>query len=151
MNKEAKSVIEKVGVLFQKSGFPLAMGRVVAYLMVAEPPQKTFVEIQNDLKLSKSAVSNTLNMLMAFNLVDYITQTGDRKRYFCFNADGWLASQRKKIQSNFFGEMITSVLSVRSDKYLEQNQKLKEIQKFNDFLDKEISALFEKWDRQSGK
>ena len=150
MNKDAKAVMEKIAVLFEKSGFQPAMGRIYGYLMVAEPPQKTFAEIQNDLKLSKSAVSNALNMLLEMKTIDYTTRTGDRKRYFYFDAEGWITKLKEKIGTNFFNEIIKSAIEVRSEKYPEFNKKLTDILKFNSFINKEIAAAIEKWDKENG-
>ncbi len=37
-----KEHIERVGVFFEKSGFPRMVGRVLGFLLIAEPPNKTF-------------------------------------------------------------------------------------------------------------
>lgn len=149
MKKETETAIEKIGVLFCKSGFQPAVGRIFGYLLVAEPPQKTFAEIQNDLKLSKSAVSNALSMLTMMKGIDYITQAGDRKRYFRVNAEGWITAMKEQIQTNCFELILQNALAARSKKYPEFNQKLTEILKFNLFLNKEIAAALDKWERKN--
>lgn len=151
MTKDTEVVIEKISVAFSKAGFQPAMGRIYGYLMVAEPPQKTFEEIQKDLKLSKSAVSNALNMLLAVKTVDYTTHTGDRKRYFYLNTEGWIAKMKERMQTNFFNEIIQDALDIRSEKYPEFNQKLADILEFHAFVHKETMAAIEKWERQRGK
>ena len=65
-----RECIEKFGVYYKKTGHQPMVGRLMAYLMLAEPPQKTFEEIVEFLVSSKSAVSNTLNMLMYMGIVD---------------------------------------------------------------------------------
>ncbi len=37
-----KEHIERVGVFFEKSGFPRMVGRVLGFLLIAELPNKTF-------------------------------------------------------------------------------------------------------------
>lgn len=42
----------------------------------------TFEEIIDELKVSKSAASNGIQNLLQYDTIEYITITGDRKRYF---------------------------------------------------------------------
>jgi len=75
-----KEHIERVGLFFEKSGFPRMVGRVLGYLLIAEPPHKTFNEIQEYLQASKSSISTSLQFLLNQGLVGYFTLPGDRKR-----------------------------------------------------------------------
>ena len=89
LNTEQKQLIEKYGVMFRGLGGTAIMGKVFGYLLIASPPYRTFDEIQNDLKLSKGSVSNTLKILELQGLVEYFTEAGDRKRYFRLSLGNW--------------------------------------------------------------
>lgn len=43
MKKDAKTIIEKIGVLANKAGYPPANGRIIGYLMISDPPRRNFV------------------------------------------------------------------------------------------------------------
>jgi DNA-binding transcriptional regulator GbsR (MarR family) len=82
LNTEQKRLIERYGVMLKSMGSTAALGKIIGYLIVSEPPHHTFEEIQEDLKLSKGAVSNTLKIMEMQGLVEYFTVAGERKRYF---------------------------------------------------------------------
>ena len=98
LNKEQKKLVEKYGVLFKSLGATPAMGKVFGYLTVAEPPYRTFDEIQMALKLSKGAVSNTLKIMEMQGLLEYFTEAGDRKRYFKLALGNWEYIVMKQIE-----------------------------------------------------
>lgn len=90
--------VEEMGVFFERTGLSPMTGRVMAYLLMCEPPHKDFFEIQDFLKASKSAVSNALNNLNKQETVDYVTFSGDRRRYFRINPQGWLSHLKRQVR-----------------------------------------------------
>jgi DNA-binding transcriptional regulator GbsR (MarR family) len=147
-----KQLIEKIGVFSEKAGLAPAVGRIFAYLMVADPPQKTFEEIHQYLKMSKSAVSNGLNFLLHQGLVDYKTLPGDRKRYFHINTLGWMEQTKKQIEGQKeLQRLIKEVLKSRSNKHPEFNKSLEEIVAFHDYMREEIKTAIQKWEKQQVK
>jgi DNA-binding transcriptional regulator GbsR (MarR family) len=147
-----KELVEKIGVVVEQAGFQPAVGRVLACLMVSDPPYKTFDEIQCYLGISKSAVSNALNGLMSREMVDYITMPGDRKRYFQLAAHGMISQMKKRIGLHTaMPQLLRVVVEARSDKYPEFNRRLLETSEFLSFMQKEIDAAIDKWERLKEK
>lgn len=150
--QNAKQLIEKIGVQSEKAGLTPAVGRIFAYLMIADPPEKSFEEIYQYLQMSKSAVSNGLNALLQHGLIDYITHTGDRKRYFHINTKGWMEQTKKQIEGQEqLQPLIKEVLKSRSNKYPEFNKALEEIIAFHDFMREEIKNAIKKWEKKHKK
>ena len=98
LNKEQKKLVEKYGVLFKSLGSTPAMGKIFGYLVISEPPHRTFDEIQADLKLSKGAVSNTLKIMETAGMIEYFTIAGDRKRYFKLSLGNWEYIVMKQVE-----------------------------------------------------
>ncbi len=150
--QNTKQLIEKIGVQSEKAGLTPAVGRIFAYLMIADPPEKSFEEIYQYLQMSKSAVSNGLNALLQHGLIDYITHTGDRKRYFHINTKGWMEQTKKQIEGQEqLQPLIKEVLKSRSNKYPEFNKALEEIIAFHDFIREEIKNAIKKWEKKHKK
>jgi DNA-binding transcriptional regulator GbsR (MarR family) len=147
-----KELVEKIGVVIEKTGSQPAVGRVLGCLLVSDPPQKTFDEIHEYLGISKSAVSNALNILMSREIVDYFTVPGDRRRYFRLSLSGWFELIRK--QTSFHSaipELLRDVLAARSTRYPEFNKGLKDAIEFLAFMEKERNAALEKWEIMKGR
>jgi DNA-binding transcriptional regulator GbsR (MarR family) len=147
-SKEIKirECIEKFGVYYKKTGHQPMVGRLMAYLMLAEPPQKTFEEIVEFLVSSKSAVSNTLNMLMYMGIVDYVKITGDRKRYFRLNQNAWNTMFEAQIQefSNLRG-LVQEILNLRSEQFPELNKEISDFNSLLELYEKEFPDILNQW------
>src|SRR5690554_6219795 len=84
MNNTIKNdLIEELGVHFEQLHLlsPLA-ARIYAILLVEEQEGKTFEELTEMTAASKSTVSNSINLLLQAEMIEYFTVSGDRKRYF---------------------------------------------------------------------
>jgi DNA-binding transcriptional regulator GbsR (MarR family) len=142
-----KEQVEKIGIVCDKDGFPPLAGRLLGYLMLAEPPHKTFDEIVDFLQASKSAVSNTLKFLEAQKMVDYITFPGDRKRYFRMNVESWAQVVGQRLE--FLKAMqvrVNEVLAIRSGDFPEFNNGLYNIALlYQTFID-ELPRIIQKWE-----
>lgn len=144
---QRKEHIEKVGVSLEQIGFPRMVGRTLGYLMVSEPPHRTFNEIQVYLQASKSSISTSLQFLLKQGLISYTTLPGDRKRYFRFNAESWLELVKKEVcQFTMFRKLIIECLDLRTNEHEKFNKALADIADLYGFFEKEMPALIAKWE-----
>jgi DNA-binding transcriptional regulator GbsR (MarR family) len=146
MNEERAHYIQKIGVTFEKMGLPPLPGRIIGLLLVSEPPHLTFEEIISELQVSKSAVSNALKYLEMSSIVEYITFTGGRKRYFRLSTQKWskfLERDRENISS--FYKILLDVIKMRSNDFPEFNQSLINMCKFYEMLEEYYPMLIQKW------
>jgi DNA-binding transcriptional regulator GbsR (MarR family) len=144
----SKELVEKSGVLMEQMGFTRMIGRLMGYLFIAEPPYKTFTDIQDYLQASKSSISTSLQFVINQGLVVYFTVPGDRKRYFKLNAESWSDLIKKDIgQLTQARKLIEECIAVRSEAYPQFNRSLKEISDLYAFLEKELPVLIERWEK----
>lgn len=139
--------VENLGVVIERFGKTPIASRVFAYLLIAEPPQKSFDEIVEFLGASKSSVSNALNTLQLEKIVKYVTYSGDRKRYFLIDTKNWLElnmNLAKNLES--LNELLKEVvLSRKESNALEFNQGIENILKFQLFITDRIGKNIEEW------
>jgi len=150
--QQKEQMVERMGIFFEKQGLTPIHGRVFAFLLLAEPPHKDFYEIQEFLKASKSAVSNAIKFLMNTGLVEYITFSGDRRRYFRVNTQGWMELTKKKMQNaTTLKDILSDVLNARANsKHLAFNEELEKMLEFNRELGGLMERFIEKWDTENG-
>lgn len=138
--------VEKFGVLLEKFGFQRMVGRTVGFLILAEPPHKTFDEIREYLQASKSSVSAALQVLIMKNLVTYSTLPGDRKRYFKFVAESWTDMLRNDVgRSAALKDILMESVALREKDHPAFNEGLRKIAEFHEFMSKEVPLLINKW------
>ncbi|HET7897391.1 MAG TPA: hypothetical protein VFL47_06970, partial [Flavisolibacter sp.] len=140
-------LIEELGVLQEQGGMQPAAARIMALLLVSDKTELTFEEIYETLNISKSAASNAINFLLNTDKVEYITQPGERRRYFRCK----LKSLNDGIQKSLAGldaynTVLKKVLNQRPVGTKEFNAKLEETTQFLDFLKEELPVLFQKWE-----
>jgi DNA-binding transcriptional regulator GbsR (MarR family) len=149
MEPTVDEIIEKWGVYYKRTGHQPMMGRLMAYLMVVDPPHQTFEEITSSLRSSKSSVSNTLTLMTQLGLVDYVRFPGNRKRYFRLNPNVWnrfFDSTLKEIRG--FKGLISEVMSARTDKHPAMTREIYNLVKLLDVFETELPNLLEKWKQQ---
>ncbi|WKN29592.1 ArsR family transcriptional regulator [Porifericola rhodea] len=82
-SEEKKQLIEEAGLFFEKKyKFSPLVARIHALMILSSNQGHTFEEIMEITGASKGSVSTSLNLLIQLQSVEYITNSGDRKRYF---------------------------------------------------------------------
>ncbi|HCX23909.1 MAG: hypothetical protein CMB80_12770 [Flammeovirgaceae bacterium] len=147
LTEEQKKLIEKLGVNTEKDGMPPAPARVLALLMISPELELTFDQIRETLNLSKSATSNALNMLLSMDRIDYITKSGDRKRYFKNRIKSWREGVTHTFQKLERGaDLFEEILNNRPKDTVEFNENLKDIISFMRYSNKRLQTIYEEWE-----
>lgn len=146
LRETQKQLVERVGVAHEREGLSPAAARILGMLLVADETEHTFEEIQSELGLSKSAVSNGLNHLLNSRSIEYITRPGDRRRYFrsAISAFPQHLSHKMKDMLKIM-HILNEVHAQRTSETEEFNRHLAELVDFMGFINKEIPLLVEKW------
>lgn len=117
-DNKISETVEETGKVFEKFGLTPIQGRIVAYFILSDPPEKTFDELVIYFKASKSSVSNSLNFLLQNKIINYKTYSSDRKRYF-FITDSFFRVYFKKVLENVveLKEYAYRAVSMRTPEY----------------------------------
>lgn len=136
-------LIERIGVFHEQRGMQPLMGRIVGLLLVLDEAEATFDEIVDYLNVSKSAVSNALNILQLQGLVAYKTKPGERKRYFYMTMENWEEALEKELcDISQISTFMQDVLKVRGNVKPEFNHHIQDLCGFMEFLKNKIPNLF---------
>lgn len=81
--------IETVGRWWEMVGSRSA-GRIMGWLMICEPPQRSAAELMQDLQLSSGSVSTQTTVLERVGLAERVTFPGDRLSYYRLPDNVWL-------------------------------------------------------------
>ena len=144
--------VERIGVGFEKLGIPPVGARVVGHLMLAEPPYLSFDELVEATQASKSSVSNAIKSLQTEGLIDYITFSGDRKRYFQLYSSTWLEIMKDRVKGfASLRQIITETVTLRSGQYPEFNHTLTEVTDLYRELEEQMIRVIEAWEKKRGE
>ncbi|MBN9294736.1 MAG: MarR family transcriptional regulator [Flavobacteriia bacterium] len=143
-------LIERVGVFGCEHGLQPASARISALLLVSDKIELTFDEIRETLNLSKSATSNGINFLLVAKRIEYVTKTGDRKRYFRSNIETWKKSFTEEFNHLVsFTNLLNEIRKVRTDKTVDFNNSIDDLSSFIQYVITELSGIYEKWETKT--
>jgi DNA-binding transcriptional regulator GbsR (MarR family) len=91
--------VEELGVLAFDVGAPRATVRVLAWLVVCDPPEQSAPEIQSALQLSAGAVSAATRALIGIGMLERVAHAGDRHMYYKVRAGGWEVAMRSRLRT----------------------------------------------------
>ena len=148
LTEKQKVLIEKIGIVTEREGMQPAAARIIGLLYVADNPELTFDEILGALRISKSAASNALNLLLQTNRIEYTTFSGDRKRYFRLKIANWREGFTKKMEDmTSFSLLLKEVLNERNPETTEFNRNLEELADFMAYVNSALPGLLESWEK----
>jgi DNA-binding transcriptional regulator GbsR (MarR family) len=149
LNDKKKKLIEELGVIHEGAGMQPAAARIMSLLMVSDETELTFEELYETLNMSKSAASNALNFLLSTDRVEYITRSGERKRYFRVKLKSIRDGVGKFLEGmHNYNQVLKRVLDQRPVRTREFNNNLEAMIGFNDFIKEEMPGLIEKWNKK---
>jgi len=146
LNENKLELIERIGVFHEQRGMQPLMGRILGLLLVLDEAEATFDEIVDYLNVSKSAVSNALNILQLQNHIAYKTKPGERKRYFYLTLDRWEDAMQKELcDISQISTFMQDVLKERGNVKPEFNHHIQDLCSFMEFLKSKVPALFKEF------
>ena len=133
--KRQRELVELAGRFYDKRGLQPIAGRIIGLLTVMDKEQYTFDEIVEELKVSKSSVSNALKVLEIADSIEYSTITGDRRRYFQLKKrDRFSLIDDHQSMLNTSRDYLKKVLDLKADKKSENSLFIKDLIDMLDFF-----------------
>lgn len=147
LTEQQKTLIEKIGITIENEGLQPVAARIIGLLYVSDKPELTFDEITEALRISKSATSNGINLLLQTERLEYITFSGDRRRYFRLKISDWRQDFTRRIEHmTKFNILLRQVLEVRTKETPEYNKNISELIDFLDYVFQNMPVLLQKWE-----
>lgn len=84
--------LEESALFLESIGLPRMAGRILAWLLICDPPEQTMPQIAERLQASKSSISTMTRMLAQFGMVERVSIAGERKDFYRVSPDFWARS-----------------------------------------------------------
>ncbi|MEW6638681.1 MAG: MarR family transcriptional regulator [Actinomycetota bacterium] len=154
LEEERRRYVEDFGLLFEGFGLARMVGRVLGALMVADPPEMSAEELAGVLRASRGSISTATRMLVRMGLVERVGRPGERRDYFRNKPGAWHDLMRREMEGiAAFREMAErglGILEAEGRDRPEVRLGLEEMRDFYAYCEKELPALFERWEEESG-
>jgi hypothetical protein len=139
-------LVEEYGLFSEEMGGTRMEGRVMAWLLLAEPPEQSLTEIAQGLGVSKAAVSTSARSLLQSRAVERVSEPGQRGDYYR-SLPGKLESVLHLDRVTSLGRLVDRSLDLVAGKDQTQSNYalLREMRAFIDFLEAEVPGLVARW------
>ena len=86
---EVTQFIERFGVAAEAAGWTRIAGKMLAYLIICQPPEQAPSDLQEALMISKASVSTVGQFLLEMGFIERCSRPGDRKTYLRVASGVW--------------------------------------------------------------
>ncbi len=140
--------VEEVGRAFEETGMPRMAGRIFGCLLIAEPPHQSPDQLAKTLLASKGSISSMTRLLIQTGFIERYSMSGVRHDYFRVREDAC----RHMVGHGIEDEIKMMHRLAHRGLELLGNQKrvfklLQEMNDLYDFLEQELPALIERWEK----
>ncbi len=146
---EEQQFTEDFGLFFEHLGVPRMAGRILAWLLLCEPPEQTMQDLVDALGASKSSISTMTRLLMNFGLIERLSLPGERRDFYRVRSDVWrhsLEDAQRKFEG--FRDMAQCGLVLLEDEPLERRARIQAMHDVYDLLVREFPKLVDRWEEE---
>jgi DNA-binding transcriptional regulator GbsR (MarR family) len=145
MDEKLWQFVDATGELLAKSvGLPRMTGRVLAWLLVCDPPEQTAAQLAEALDASKGAVSGATGMLVRNRMVDRLHIRGERADRFRIRPEAW-DDQINDPSVEQARRVVAMGLEALEGEPAARRLRLEELDAFYAWYQSRIPALSEEW------
>lgn len=143
MDPALKRWVEETALLFEAAGLPRMAGRVLAFLLVAEPAEQSAKEMGEALSASKGALSGALNLLTRLQLVERLRRPGERADRYAVRPGAWRRLLLEKVRAlSLYREQAEKGLALVGEV---RGERLREMRELYAFFERELPKLLERF------
>jgi DNA-binding transcriptional regulator GbsR (MarR family) len=139
--------VEEVGLLYERLGQQRISGLVIGYLLICDPPHQSLAQLQMALGVSAGSVSTVVRKLEAYGFLERAAVPGSRRRHYRIAEGSWRRTAAARLHE--IGNMRRIAergISLIPSGSRRRGARLQEMKAFYAFLEREMSALFRRWE-----
>ena len=146
---ELRGYIERWGMLFERLGATRMMGKVLAWLLICDPPEQTAANIAEALGASAGSVSTTTRALEQMGMIERFGVAGKRSAYFRVRSGVW--GQLLRLRMSYIarmGELVDEGMRNFAADDDRSKLRLRELGSYCDFIERELPDFVGRWEKE---
>jgi DNA-binding transcriptional regulator GbsR (MarR family) len=133
-------------------GMPRMAGRILGYLLIADPEAQSVTDITQALKASKSSVSMMARLLVDNGLIERVASPVPRRDYYRFKPGGWILYMRQWLGlMSELHDIAERGLQLMQDKPEELRERLLEAHDLFSLMEDQMPAMLETLEKERGE
>ncbi|MEU7860703.1 MarR family transcriptional regulator [Nonomuraea sp. NPDC049141] len=145
MEPQESEFVDRMGLVMERLGGTRTMGRLHAWLMICDPPDRSLTDLAAELGVSKTAVSTVARQLEVSGMIERVPTAAREHRYRIIGG-GWaqvmqvqLDGVRRSLETLDFG------LSILGEGPPERRARVEDTREFFDFILRDSEEMLERW------
>lgn len=142
--------IEQVAAHFEATeGMPLIAGRILAFLLICDPPERTAAELSHALSASTGSVSTNVRLLLRLGIVSKTTRQGREAALYRVEEDRWPSLVRQRMERVTELERLTEQGLRMFSGQGERARRLRTVHEFYQWLAAQMPELWQRWEQEN--
>jgi DNA-binding transcriptional regulator GbsR (MarR family) len=138
-------LLERVAGFLEATGFPRALSRVYAALVLAEGEGLSTSELTEELGVSKASITNAMQFLVGIELVERYRVRGSREAHYRMLKGKWGGILEKKFAAiGYFRQATEEAMELAPSP--RARERLQELHDVYAFFEKEFENVMQRWD-----
>lgn len=147
---ELRQFVEDFALVYERWDLPRVGAKILGFLLVCDPPEKTQPELAEYLGASKGSISTMTRLLEQLGMLERVSVPGERKTRYRIRPDAWTRSVEESIER---GQSLETVAH-RGRELLDgaperRKQRLDDVLAYAEFWQRELPALLARWNEYS--
>ncbi|MCX2734085.1 transcriptional regulator [Saccharopolyspora sp. NFXS83] len=141
--------IEQMAAHFEATeGMPLIAGRILAFLLICDPPERTAAELSHGLNASSGSISTNVRLLLRLGVISKTTRQGREAALYRVEEQRWPELVRHRMQQVTGLEQLTEEGLRMFSGQGERARRLRTVHEFYKWLAGEMPELWQRWERE---
>lgn len=141
--------IERMAAHFEATeGMPLIAGRILAFLLICDPPERTAAELSHALTASTGSVSTNVRFLLRLGIISKTTRQGREAALYRVEEDRWPALVRQRMERVTELEKLTEEGLRMFSGQGERARRLRTVHEFYRWLAGQMPELWQRWEKE---
>ena len=141
--------IERMAAHFEATeGMPLIAGRILAFLLICDPPERTAAELSHALTASTGSVSTNVRLLLRLGIISKTTRQGREAALYRVEEDRWPALVRQRMERVTELEKLTEEGLRMFSGQGERARRLRTVHEFYRWLAGQMPELWQRWEKE---
>jgi len=141
--------IDQVSLHSERAGLPLLTGRLLGWLLVADPPLEPLATVTAGLGTTRGIIRLAAQPLIHLGIVEMVNPPGDENEYFRLSMAGWsrmVAHQLSGVAA--FGALAEHGLALLVEAAPERRERLLRVRNLYASLERALPELLARWEHE---
>ncbi len=145
---DLQGYLERWGMLFELLGATRMMGKILAWLLISDPPEQSAGDIAQAVGASAGSVSTTTRALTQSGMVERLGIPGERSAHFRVRSGVWGQLLRKRMSYIVsMRDLVEEGIELNAGEDEDSTLRLRELGSYCNFIERELPGFIARWEK----